>query len=178
VSAELVTGEAFDDLFRQFQHSARKFECRRSYGVPEEDEPFQLFLAGKDPGLDWFRPWLDLMAAQHAAGKLIQRVRVIDEPPSDYLRFELWGTAHNIAAGEDIRYLPRAVADTLSLPQLDFWLFDARTLAVLNFDDDGRPLGARMVDDPSAVVTYAAAFDAAWHHAVPFADYQRHTPGV
>jgi hypothetical protein len=175
----LLTGEDFDALFRDFAHTARKFEQRTSYGVPDEDEPFQRFLAGEDPGLDWFTPWLDMMKAATSAGKLVQRVRVLDEPPSDYLRFELWGTPHNEAAGEDIRYLTRDQAARLALPDTDWWLFDAKRLALLHFDDDGRPLGAEMIDDPAVVVEHLAAFDAAWHHAQTYASYQgRHTAEV
>lgn len=169
--ADLITGEAFTDLFRQFEHTAYRLEVRTVYGVPEEDDAFQAFLAGRDPGIDWFEPWLALMREQTGQGKRVERVRVVDEPPSDYLRFELWGTPHNLAAGEDIRYLTRTRAASLGLPNDDTWIFDSRRLAHLNFDDHNRPLGASINEDPADVVRYCAWRDAAWHYAEPFDTY-------
>lgn len=172
----LLTGDAFDELFVTFEHTARKFECRESYGVPDEDEPYQRFLASGDIDSDlaWFEEWAADMRTATGAGKTVQRVRVVDEPLSDYLRFETALGVHNAEAGEDIRYLARDDAERLALPTTDWWLFDARTLARLHFDDDGRPLGAEMIDDPKAVVEHAAAFDAARHYALPFDQYQQH----
>ncbi|GAB0102412.1 hypothetical protein JMUB6875_13800 [Nocardia sp. JMUB6875] len=45
----------------------------------------------------------------------MQRVRVVTEPHTDYIRFAIAITAGNVAAGEDIRWLPREHAPD-SLP--------------------------------------------------------------
>ncbi|MFE7243768.1 DUF6879 family protein [Streptomyces sp. NPDC057565] len=174
---ELVSGQAFLQLFRDFRHVAFRLEVRTSYGIPDEDEPYRRFLAGDDPGLDWFAPWLDLMREETGTGKRVERVRVIDSPPSDYLRFELWGTPNNLAAGEDIRYLARDQAEAAGLPNYDYWLFDARTVARLRFDDHDRFLGVFLYDDPEDVLRHVQWREAAWHHAITFEDYQKeHAP--
>ncbi|MBW4702600.1 DUF6879 family protein [Micromonospora sp. RL09-050-HVF-A] len=165
----LVTDPAtFLRLFADFHHAAFKLEVRRSYGVPSEDEPFQVFLAGGDPGVGWLRPWLDLMRAETAKGKRVERVRVVDEPPSDYLRFEMSVTPHNIAAGEDIRYLDRRRATELALPQYDFWLFDSQLVAFLHFTDDDQFVGFRTTEDPAEVLKHCQCRDRAWTRAIPF----------
>lgn len=171
--AGLITGDAFTDLFRQFEHTAYRLEVRTIYGVPEEDEPFQRFLAGEDPSTDWFEPWLALMREQTSQGKRVERVRVVDEPPSDYLRFEIWGTPHNLAAGEDIRYLTRSRANELGLPNEDTWLFDSKRLARLHFDGQNRPLGASLHEDLAELVQYNYWRDTAWHYAETFDTYSR-----
>ncbi|WP_406501621.1 hypothetical protein OHA04_27810 [Streptomyces sp. NBC_01590] len=170
---ELVSGKAFLQLFRDLRHAAFRLEVRTSYGIPDEDEPYRLFLAGGDPGLDWFAPWLDLMREETGAGKRVERVRVIDSPPSDYLRFELWGTPHNLAAGEDIRYLDRDQAEAAGLPDYDFWLFDARTVARLQFGEHDRFLGVVLSDDPEDVLRHVQWREAAWHHAITFETYSK-----
>jgi hypothetical protein len=174
--SRLVSGVDFLDLFRRFEHAAFRLEVRRSYGIPEEDEPYQRFLAGEDPGLYWFQPWLTLMRQATSAGKRVERVRLIDEPPSDYLRFELWGTPYNLDAGEDIRYLPRTTAADLRLPGYDFWLFDNRLVAKVEFTRDDVFLGATLSKDPGDILRHARWRDAAWHHAITFSRYrQEHT---
>ncbi|MEQ4208282.1 DUF6879 family protein [Actinopolymorpha sp. B9G3] len=171
----LVSGEAFVDLFRRFEHTAYRLEVRTSYGSSEEDDAFPRFLAGEDPGLDWFEPWLDLMREQTGHGKRVERVRLIDDPPSDYLRFELWGTPHNLAAGEDIRYLDRRKAPELDLPTHDYWLFDSRLVARLEFGQQDRFLGVTLDETPSIVVRHCYWRDAAWHHAETFDHYRERT---
>ena len=173
---DLVSGDDFIDLFRRFDHTAFRLEVRRSYGIVEEDEPYQRFLAGEDPGLDWFQTWLTLMRQVTSAGKRVERVRLIDEPPSDYLRFELWGTPYNLDAGEDIRYLSHEAGEKLDLPSYDYWLFDNRLVARVEFAADDQFLGATLSDDPEDVLRHAHYRDAAWHHAITFSRYrQEHT---
>ncbi|MEV6161290.1 DUF6879 family protein [Streptomyces sp. NPDC052052] len=170
---DLVSGEAFLRLFRNFAYSAFRLEVRTSYGIPDEDEPYRRFLAGEEPGLDWFAPWLDLMRTETGKGKAVERVRVIDAPPSDYLRFELWGTPHNLAAGEDIRYLDRDLAEAAGLPDDDFWLFDAQVVARLRFGEHDRFLGVVLSDDPEDVLRHVQWREAAWHHAIAFETYRK-----
>lgn len=162
--------DAFQRLFEDFQHAAFKLEVRRSYGLASEDEPFQAFLTGEDPGIEWFRSWLDLMKAETAKGKRVERVRVVDEPPSDYLRFEISVTPHNLAAGEDIHYLARARAAELALPQYDFWLFDSQVVAFLHFTDDDRFVGFTTTEDPAEVLKHCQWRDRAWTRATRFSD--------
>jgi hypothetical protein len=175
--SDLVSGEAFLELFRDFQHTAYRLEVRTSYGIPEEDEPYRRFLEGDYPGIDWFAPWLTLMEKETGKGKRVERVRVIDEPPSDYLRFELWGTTYNLAAGEDIRYLARHQAVDLGLPTYDYWVFDSRTVARLQFGDHDRFQGVLLSDDHADVLAHVQWQGAAWHHAITFEAYQKeHAP--
>ncbi|ASW55933.1 DUF6879 family protein [Plantactinospora sp. KBS50] len=158
--------DAFDSLFADFDHTAFKLEVRRSYGVTSEDLPYQQFLRGEDPGIEWLRPWLDTMRAQTSLGKRVERVRVVDDPPSDYLRFEMSVTPYNLEAGEDIRFLLRTDAGRLDLPDHDFWLFDSRLVAFLHFADDDRFLGFTTSEDPTTVSQHCRWRDAAWATAV------------
>ncbi|MFF4195189.1 DUF6879 family protein [Nonomuraea sp. NPDC001831] len=160
----LVSGDAFGDLFRSFEHTAFRLEPRERYNSPGEHEPIRKFLAGEPDDLAWNRPWLDLMAEHAAKGKVVHRVRVVSVPLSDYSRFGLWCAQFAIQAGEDIRYLDRAQA--AGLPELDYWLFDSKWAARLKFDEDDVLLGAEIVTDPALVVELAAARDDAWHRAV------------
>ncbi len=111
------------------------------------------------------------MRAQTAKGKRFERVRLVDQPPTDGQRFLAASGPANVQAGEDIRMLPRAVAVELGLPSFDFWLFDSRLLARFHFDDADDTLGVELTEDPAAVVMACQARDAAWHHAIPLADF-------
>ncbi|MBB6173588.1 hypothetical protein HNR23_003648 [Nocardiopsis mwathae] len=169
--APYITGDAFTDLFRNYRYTAWRLETRTYYGKVNEDQPFQEWLAGKDPGIDFLKPWLRMVRDETATGKRMQRVRIIDNPPSDYLKWELWATPYNNAAGEDIRYLPREHPIVAELPDHDFWVFDSKTVCRLHFDDDNMLLGATLSEDPQELLAALRARDAAWHHALTYLEY-------
>jgi hypothetical protein len=164
---ELLTPEAFGRLFTDFEHTAFRLEVRSRYDDDEERKHFERYLRGEEPEDEWFLDWVDYLLGITGEGKRIERVRVVDEPPTDY---QLWmqDIARRLSrrAGEDIRYLTRSRAAELGLPAEDYWLFDSQVAAVLHFEGD-RLLGAELVHDPSEVVKKGYVRDAAWHHAVP-----------
>lgn len=171
----LLTGEDFARLFTGFDHTAFRLEIRDRYNMPDEREDFELFLAGRPKPLEVEaeerRDWLDMVRDAVAAGKRFERVRVVTEPHSDYIRFEMAGTGLNVDAGEDIRYLPRHLAAGRDLPDHDFWLFDSLRVAYLHFDAGDRLLGAEIITDPEVVARHCHWRDVAWHGAVPHDEY-------
>ncbi|MBB5776240.1 DUF6879 family protein [Nonomuraea jabiensis] len=167
----LLTPAEFGALWDAFQHTAFKFEVRDRYDVPSEQESLRRFLAGQPDPERAARPWLAKMKAATGEGKRVERVRVVTEPHSDYVRWLLAGAPLNAAAGEDVRYLPRTHAATLELPDHDFAIFDSARLVLLNFDDQDRPLQHELVTDPDMVLRHCQWRDAAWHHAMPYDQY-------
>lgn len=163
----LLAGDDFEALFSQFAHTAFRLEVRESYaGMPYEVEPLRQFLNGVGPvDLEWTKGYRALVAEHAAAGRRVTRVRIVSEPWSDYTRFGVWLAAGTIAAGEDIRYLPRAHPAVGDLPNHDYWLFDSHRLYVLHFTEDDNLIGAEPVTDLARIVAANAARDAAWHYA-------------
>lgn len=175
--SELVKGEAFSALFRDFTYTARRLETRTHYDIENERESFDQFLAGGQiDDLHWFEPWLETMRSQTGQGRTVSRVRVVPPELTDYLRFELFLARENTAAGEDIRYLDRKTASLAALPDKDFWLFDSHTLAVLHFTPEAQLLGAEIITDPAVVVEHARWLDAAFQHAVAYEEFVKEHP--
>lgn len=145
--------------------SAFRLETRRAYSLGYERRMFDDFLAGREvtppPDTDWYRPWLDRVRRLTATGRRIQRVRVVDEPITDYQRYAIWTGAWNTAAGEDIRYMAREVAATVGLPGRDWWLLDGQTVVVLNFDAFDRLSGRELIVSPSTVSEFVERRDLA-----------------
>jgi hypothetical protein len=158
-------------LFQDFKHTAWRLETRKGYASDRRSPSWSRWLGGEDVAHDAPDPWRQNVAAQVATGKRFERVRLVDEPPTKGQQFLLARVPSNIAAGEDIRMLPRMAAGRLALPEYDFWLFDSRLLVRFIFDQDDTTLGVEVTEDPSAVVAACQARDAAWHHAVPSADF-------
>ncbi|MEV5572493.1 DUF6879 family protein [Spirillospora sp. NPDC052269] len=119
----LVSGTAFVELFRTFAHTARRLEVRDRYDSPSEHEPLRRFLAGEPKDMGWIQNWTRDVGQAVADGKVFQRVRVVSVPLSDYARFGLDLSRHNIATGEDIRSVDRRDAE--GVPGFDYWVFDS-----------------------------------------------------
>jgi hypothetical protein len=117
--------------------------------------------------------WYALVREHVARGVRFRRARIVSEPVSDYIRFEHEATGGlNVAAGEEVRWLPRRLASDLCLPGNDFWLFDDRLIRFHHFSGDGEIVEDELASDPAVIRMCAAAFEAAWGRAIPHADYR------
>jgi hypothetical protein len=166
-----ISRPEFRGLFRGHQ-TAFHLELRDAYGVTEEDEPFRKFLAGQPDDLAWLASWLGHVRDATSAGVTIQRARVVTEPLNDYARFLLHAvTPANVAAGEDVRYLPRPGAAGIDLPGEDCWLLDDTALVLVTYHDDGRMDGFYLADDAELAARYARACAQVWARAIPYQQY-------
>lgn len=160
-------------LFKDFQHTAWRLETRRGYASDRKSAKWQLWRDGADITSGPDNDWRLNVRSQTARGKRFERVRLIDDPPTDGQRFLMASGLSNVAAGEDIRNMYRKDAQRLGLPDFDFWLFDSRVLARFHFDDEDTTLGVEVIEDAGTVLAACQARDAAWHHAIRTAEFQR-----
>lgn len=159
--------------FDNFRHSAFRLETLQHYAIPDEDEGLRAFREGLPRPERSVRTsdWLRRVALSTAAGKSWSRVHLIQEPLSEYLRYELVSYVESAAAGEEIR-LAWWAAD---LAVGDFWLFDAETsdefAVLMHYGEDGEVLGFERVDDAAAVATLRGVRDAAWSRSWSLAEH-------
>ncbi len=124
----------FRELLTGCECSALHLEMRDGY--MRSDPMFIAWQAGKvkEEALDPKRSaWLGLMQEVTGRGVDVRRARIISEPVTDYIRFEYDVTVGNVAAGEQVRWLPRRRATDLALPGNDFWLLDGNVVLVNYF---------------------------------------------
>jgi hypothetical protein len=149
---------------------------RDAYAVDYETGPFADWRAGVrlDPNdrASWWRPWLDLIQETVNRGVVVRRARIISEPVSEYILFEHSGTFTNVAAGEQVRWLPRRNASDIPLPGNDFWLIDGSLIRWNHFTGDGASAGGEISEDPAAAKLCSDAFEAVWARAIPHDQYK------
>ncbi|MEV2228152.1 DUF6879 family protein [Streptomyces phaeochromogenes] len=161
--------DEFDRLFTQFQHTAWRLETRRRYASDEVTDTYAQFLRGES--VDWEgrdAQWCAERGEQTALGKRFERVRIVDNPPTPGQLYLLDNARRNSTVGEDIRQLWRADAERLQLPGEDFWIFDSRLVARLDFDEADNLVDVELITEPVEVNRYAQVRDAAGHYAVPY----------
>jgi hypothetical protein len=123
---------------------------------------------GRDPADD--RAWVEYVRGLRQRGVRFERVRMLTEPLTEYLRMQLDFTYMNVQAGEDVRWVEQAVSRELGMPSYDFYLIDD-LVVVLDFDDAGMLAGARTSTDPVAVERHRRWRDVIWPHTVPHERY-------
>ena len=106
--------------------------------------------------------WIKTTRQLAAEGRPITRIRVIDDPPTNYQQWTIWTATHiNNPNGEDIRYLNRQTAQESGLNRLgsdDWWLLDNNRLVVMRFDSDGERQHVHLETDGSTLDVARA-----WH---------------
>lgn len=162
-------GEPFADLFATWQTSVFRWECQGQYHEPEEDEPFERWRRGIGDN-EWIQPWAAQIRTWRRAGKTFNRVRMLTEPLTEYLRWMLDVTSVNVDAGEDIRWIGERTAREMGAPTYDFYLFDNARVVILHFDERGVS-GADLIDDADVVREHQAWRDRVWPMAIPHHEY-------
>lgn len=167
-AARPVSGDGFGELLRTFQRSAFRLEVQPFYAIGEERPEFEEFLAGspRPPSeISWWKAWLGQIAGLTRQGKVVTRVRVLDEPPTDYQRWMLWADPWYAEAGERISYMTRRRAHEVGLPDADWWLLDDERAVIMAFDDEGRIEQKTLVAGPELMARYRNWRDIALRHA-------------
>lgn len=172
--ATSLTATGFVEAVHSFEHTAFRLELQRAYRETGELETVARFLSG-DPEppteVEGLRLWFEQVTQHTNAGKRIERVRVQEDPPTDYQRWERWIDAWNIEAGETMRYLTRHRAFEIGLlpaaGNVDWWLLDSNRLILMHFDEHGNRIHNELETDPKIVVQACTWRDLAVHHSSP-----------
>jgi hypothetical protein len=160
----------FRELIAAANSSAVHLEMRDAY--TPSDPAFLDWRAGRPRAVSANRGWYDLVREHTARGIRFRRARVVSEPVSDFIRFEYDSSSGNIAAGEEVSWLPRRQASDLCLPGNDFWLFDDNLIRFHYFSGDGEIVEDELCSDPLVITACRAAFETIWDRAVPHAEYR------
>lgn len=161
--------------FDNFTATAFRLETLQHYAGEEDRlEAFSLGLPLPERSVRT-SPWLARIAVGTAAeGKRWQRVRVVEEPLTEYTRYELASYVESQAAGEEIRIARRPPIPPTSL-RGDFWLFDvgwASAYALkMAYGDDGVFLDAELVTDTQGLAVLDTVRKLALLWSVPLNEY-------
>ena len=166
----------FDAVFDTFHHAVFRLEALPAYDVGGADaERMNAFLAGRalPERSVCTSPWLARMAVSTVvAGRRWERVRVVDDPLTEYQAYELRAYQESQAVGERVLILPRTRAGNWGP---DFWLFDTDTsnarAVLMDYAPDGRWLGVELVGDPKRVAVLADIRREAMEAATPLNEF-------
>ncbi|MQA11455.1 MAG: hypothetical protein GEU98_23460 [Pseudonocardiaceae bacterium] len=171
----LVQPDELGALLGAVRRSSWRWECQGNYAVDGED--LRRWLAGEPTvETDDDRAWVDYVRRLHTAGIPFERVRMLTEPLTDYLRWMLDTTDRNVDAGEDIRWIEQRLAVELGMPGYDFYILDDERVVIMRFDDTAALTVLEVVEDRDTLARHRAWRDLVWPHAIRHADYPHKMP--
>lgn len=173
ITGELAGEGIYGQFFRDAQLYAVHVEVQDTYGMPDEYEPLERWRStGEIVETDGGREWCKLVAETVARGVEVKRIRVVTVPHTEYTRWLLDACAPNIAAGEQIRYMPRHLFKGY-LPRDDFWLFDGDIAAFNTIDENGDGVGLAVTEDRRLVESCMVAYWQLWEQGIDRDEYIR-----
>lgn len=101
-----------------------------------------------------------------AEGKRVYEVNIVEWPLAEYTRYALAVIPMTAWTGAQRFMVDRDAHPDLATLTEDFWMFDERIVAVMNYDESEAFVGAMAPTDP--VADYLDRRDLAIAHAVPF----------
>lgn len=133
-----LSSSEFDDLFN-VGRSITRLEARPAYAVGgAEQERIDAYHARRPRPLRNVvtDPWLARIAHRTmTASAQWKRLRVVDDPLTDYQRYQLASYRESQAVGEQVLIARRGDVGDVGP---DFWLFDALRVVVMHYHLDGR----------------------------------------
>ncbi|HZD15601.1 MAG TPA: hypothetical protein VE196_10875 [Pseudonocardiaceae bacterium] len=167
-----ITDEEFDRLLGEFERDSIHLETRDAYGTTVELPHMARWAAGEPDDLEWLQGWCAILRAHRAAGKSVRRARIVSEPLSDYQRWS-YSIAHPmVAAGEEIRWVPRRRVSSIAIPGNDFYVLDGRLVIFLIYAGNGLEVEKVTSTDQTDISLCRSAFEAVWKLSIGHSDYQ------
>jgi hypothetical protein len=133
-------GEQLDSA----KSSLFRFEGLQTYDPTKKEEAFQKFLQTGVRDLSGMQEWWDFIRSKTSSGVVMQRVRLVTFPLTDYTRFELPAHARSVEQGDDIRIITEPVFSSLGINVKDFWMVDEAVVLRMQYDNGGLYLGCEL----------------------------------
>jgi hypothetical protein len=157
-----------------------RLEYRRVYNVKDDLAEFEKWKRGEktaadDPDNSY---WQEVRALRDR-GVRSRRIRVVDFPIGDYLKYEIDFYRGSEANGEEIFFLERApTIDCMQSTVVvqDFWLFDGDVVLLWKYGKDGKRDGQEEARDADTVRPYVQLRDCLEAKALSMSDFIKRYP--
>lgn len=149
----------FDKNWRSAKKSIFRLEGRAEYRLPEDQENFAKWKKG-ETDLSADKEWQKSLKNAKTKGIAVQRVRVVQNPLPDYIKFQInvWQKNHTKSV-EELFFLNdddyKEIIAGLGFNPKDFWLFDDEKLLILNFGTAGQFTGEILIADQGMAKRYS-----------------------
>lgn len=169
--------DVFEKMFTEFQTSAYRVEALPTYYIEGgEWEEFQEYEKGIPIRGFANQDWLDDLVRWKESGREVIRVRIMPPILTPYLQYELeWCYPRNWLGGESIKVAKQELYNQLVKPEVfcDYWIFDKKYVLKMEYSEDGKYLGEKLISKPNLVKEYLDLFIDLNRKSVQYTDFMK-----
>ncbi len=147
------------DAFNNFKKSAKRLEVLQEFSIDNgEKEQFENFCEGKEfCEYDELIEWNKLIDENTKRGKIIERIRVVKNPISLYLKFEIEnGYITSKKFGQKVNFVSYKNYKKLNKNKInnEFWIIDDKLIFEMIYNEKGEFIASQQVFDKSYIEFY------------------------
>lgn len=124
-----------------------RFEQLQDYDVANEKESIVYFKATGEVKDEIMKDWWEFIKSKTKSGVVMQRVRLVVEPYTDYTKMELVLHKKTSEHGDDIRIISEPDFKSLNIQLPDFWLIDMSLVLIMEYNSFGEYRGFKVQTD-------------------------------
>ena len=124
-----------------------RFEGLQEYVVEQEREALLAFTADGTVSDAHMQDWWGFIDRKTKSGIVMERVRLVIEPLTDYTKMELELHKRSAEKGDVIKTITEDRFSELGIAPQDFWLIDDAKVLIMNYDEQGKYLGYAVYED-------------------------------
>jgi|ERR671914_612398 hypothetical protein len=170
-------GSRFSDAWSRLRARFLKLECWQAYQERDTNQSQQMYSKGDpDKTRELLRQEAEvdrpLYADVRARGVDFARIRLVQEPLTPYLDYELMAYEIREEMGETIAIV--RCSRELTLPNdeyFDFLLFDRHTALIHDYGDDGRQSGGWLTTDSEVIASLERVATHLRQRAIPLREF-------
>lgn len=152
------------EMFLKFKRSAKRLEILQEYHMDgDEWDTFQKYRNGyPTPIFNELDEWNNQIKEWSKQGKTVERIRVIDSPLTDYLKYQIdLGYLPSALCGQSVRFVSKKVFDAVNKYNIknDIWIFDDKHAFEMIYDKNGVFIESREVNSENPVLFYNELYD-------------------
>ncbi len=136
------------------KQSLFRFEFLQEFSSSDEFSYFQEYKAtGKVEVHSLMQGWWDFIESKRDEGVTLQRVRLVREPLTDYVRWELEIHKQSSDYGDNICVLKEEKINSILKELGDFWIIDDHTVLKMQYSAQGQYEGFSVLPDAEKATT-------------------------
>ena len=172
---EPVSADALQGAKKEAEAEVFRLEYRRLYSVEADLRQFARWKRGERAAIeDQDDEYRRELRALRERGVRSVRVRIVDFPIEDYLRYEIDYYRASEPSGEEVFFIERAPAiDCMqeTVVTQDFWLFDGKVVLLWKYTKEGQRDGQEESSDEETVDSYRELRDCLLRRALRMDDF-------
>lgn len=167
----MVKSPLLEKAWKSAKKNIFRLEALPEYAVPEDLVLFERWKQGKLELDKASKKWLEQLKNTREKGVILQRVRIVSLPLSDYIFYEIDFWKHSLKKGEKISFLTereyKILIRNLHFKPRDFLMSDDKVLILFHYNKKGNFVKEELIKEKKKIQQYLTLKEELMRKAIP-----------